>query len=376
VTDQPRRVRHLVKGLGPGGAERLIVNQISATAPDDEHQVAYLVAAKDQLVAELEAGGVTVHCLDNRSRLGWIWRLRKLLKSDPTDILHTHSPAVAAVARLVVLSLRPRDRPVLVGTEHNRWPRHHWLTRTANRLTIRFETATIAVSEDVASTIVGARSGQVRTIIHGIDLDVARGNADRSTTRQELGATSDDVLAVCVANLRREKALDELVEAAALALAQAPRLKYVIAGQGPLAADLNRWITERGLGDRFLALGYRPDVARILSAGDFFTLSSHHEGLPVALMEALALGLPIAATAAGGVPQAAGSAGLITPIGDVEALAASHVRLALDASERSRLATNANQQALRFSIARATAEIEAVYDAASADVAARDNKQS
>lgn len=358
-----RTVRHLVKGLGPGGAERLIVAQVTASAATTRHQVAYLVAEKDHLVPELLRAGVKPTCLDGGSGPGWIVRLRRLLREDPTDILHVHSPAVAAVVRVIVRTLPRSTRPVVVGTEHNRWPRHHRLTRAANRLTIRLEAATIAVSDDVAATVRGAGAGQVRTIIHGIDLDAVRATADRDGVRAELGLPGDAFVYVCVANLRREKALDELVEAARIALAHDPALRYLLVGQGPLATELDGWIAAAGVGDRVHALGYRPDATRIVSAADGFTMSSHHEGLPVSVMEALAHGLPIVATAAGGIPAAVQGAGVVTPVGDPAALADAHVRVASDEGLHDALSAAATERAEAFSIQRAVAEIEAIYDA-------------
>lgn len=356
-------VRHLVKGLGPGGAERLIVAQITASTATTRPEVAYLVPTKDHLVPELRAAGVEPVCLDDSRGIGWAVRLRRLLRDQPTDIVHVHSPAVAAAVRVVARTLPRSARPVVVGTEHNRWPRHHRLTRFANRLTIRWEAATIAVSDDVASTVRGARAGQLRTIIHGIDLEAVRATADRAAVRSELRVPDDAFVFVCVANLRKEKALDELVEAARLAIDRCPELHYLLVGQGPLADELDGWIEAAGVGEQVRALGYRPDATRIVSAADGFTMSSHHEGLPVSVMEALAHGLPVVATAAGGIPDAVGAAGLVTPIADPEALAEAHVRVATDDTLRAELRRDAAERADAFSIRRAVAEIEAVYDA-------------
>lgn len=364
------RVRHLLKGLGPGGAERLVVAQTRAGG-GYEHDVVHLLPGKDHLVPLLTETGVRVTCLDTDrlGRPGWVRRLRRLLIDDPTEILHIHSPAVAAVARLVVRTLPLRARPAVVTTEHNRWPRHHRLTRLANRATIRLDDAVLAVSDDVRATVRGRRRDDVRTIVHGIDLDAVRSSADRSGVRAELGASDDDVVVVCVANLRPEKALDQLVTAARIALEQAPALRYVLVGQGPLADDLDGWIASAGVGERFTALGYRADATRVVSGGDVFTLSSRHEGLPVAVMEALALGVPVAATAAGGLPDAVGDAGLISPVDDPAALAANHVRLAGDPAARARLSAAAVVEAERFSVERAVAEIGEIYATVTAGTA-------
>lgn len=356
------RVRHLLKGLGPGGAERLVVAQASAPG-SYQHEVAYLLPNKNHLVPLLDEADIISICLDTPSvaRLGWIRRLRRLLRDNPTDVLHIHSPAVAAISRLVVRTLPKASRPAMVGTEHNRWPRHHWLTRRANRLTIRFEAATIAVSDDVASTIVGASENQVRVIEHGIDTAAVRAEADRVEVRNELGVSDDDVVVICVANLRREKSLDVLVAATALAVRDAPNLRVIQVGQGPLAGELDDLVIAAGVDDNFFTFGYRADVPRLMSGADAFALSSTHEGLPVAIMEALSLGLPIIATDAGGVAGAAGSAGRISAVGDAEALAANLSAIANDAALRNQLSVAAVVEARRFEISRAIEEVNAVY---------------
>lgn len=356
-------VRHLLKGLGPGGAERLVVAQVAAATDPSRHDVAYLVPEKCHLVPLIEASGASTVCLEGPvlARAGWIRRLRRRMLDAPTDVLHVHSPAVAAVARLLVRTLPRRSRPRVVGTEHNRWPRHHRATRLANRVTIRLQDATIAVSDDVKETVAGISPERVSVIIHGIDTEAVRAAADRGGVRDELGVEPSDVVVMCVANLRREKALPVLIEAAATALAEEPRLRFFLVGQGPLAAEIDAEIERRNLGGRFTALGYRDDVPRLLSGADLFTLSSAHEGLPVAVMEALTHGLPIVATDAGGIAGAAGAAGRISAVGDPGALATNYIELAADTEQRERLSIAARHQAEHFSIERAAAEIAERY---------------
>ncbi len=379
MADQPLRVTHLLKGLGPGGAERLVVTQTTLPPPPPvTHDVVYLLAHKNHLVGELDAAGVVSTCLRARRTMapGWLRALRSKLIAEPVDILHVHSPALAVGARLVLPTIARRLRPALVDTEHNRWPRHHRLTRLANRATIRFNKATIAVSEEVRSTIRGIRPQRVRVIVHGIDLDAVRMSADRESTRAELGISAGDVLIVCVANLRREKALDVLVEAARRAHHTEPSLRFALVGQGPLAGEIDRAVSESDLGDAFRILGYRSDATRIISGADIFTLSSRHEGLPVSIMEALALGVPIVATGAGGTPEAVGSAGVIVAVDDIDALAASWVSLAREPDRRRELSMLAAHEAERFSVRRSVDEIYRIYRAAAPSSRDRPSNQS
>jgi len=365
MADSELRVAHLLKGLGPGGAEHLVVAQTtSGLSPRTHHEVIYLLAHKDHLVSKLESTGVPTTCLHAGRTIapGWVRSLRSKLMSDPVDILHVHSPALAVAARMVLTTIPRRSRPALVDTEHNRWPRHHRLTRMANRATIRLNSATIAVSEDVKSTIRGISPDHVHTIVHGIDLDAVRGSADRESSRNELGVGRNDVLVVTVANLRREKALHVLIDAASAAHRIEPSLRFALVGQGPLAAEIDQAVEGSGLGDTFRILGYRADATRVMSGADIFTLSSRHEGLPVSIMEALALGLPVVATDAGGTAEATGPAGVIVGIDDSSALAAAWVELSHNPERLTELSQLAAAQAERFSIRRAVAEINQIYD--------------
>ena len=147
---RPVRVLWLSKGLGRGGAEQLLLNlarTIDSAAVSLE--AAYVLPRKDALVPDLEQAGVLVHGLgDPTDQTAWLRRLRRLLDSGTYDMVHTHSPLVAAAARL----LAPR-RTVLAHTEHNVWQRYRRPTRWLNAATINRNAVVWAVSEGVAESI-------------------------------------------------------------------------------------------------------------------------------------------------------------------------------------------------------------------------------
>src|SRR5436190_2760509 len=148
------RVLWLTKGLGPGGAERLLVEQARAVGDVDgfEFDAAYLLPWKNHLVPELEELGVRTHCLGVKTEadLRWLSRLRSLARRRGYDVIHAHSPLSASSARGMNRTLRPRV--AFVYTEHNRWPSYHWATRTANASTFLLNDAAIAVSDDVRAS--------------------------------------------------------------------------------------------------------------------------------------------------------------------------------------------------------------------------------
>jgi glycosyltransferase involved in cell wall biosynthesis len=361
------RVLWLIKGLGPGGAEALLVNQArvldTATV---EAEAAYLVPWKDHLVPDLAAAGVPATCLDGAREwdLRWAWRLRRRLRRRPVDVIHVHSPYVAGITRLTVRTLPRRVRPALVSTEHNRWPRHSRPTRILNRLTMRLDDVDLAVSEDVRSTIPPRLARRVEALEHGVDVEAVRARLSRrDAVRAELGVGPEEVVVGIVANFRREKAYEVFLAAAAEAAASDPRLRFVSVGQGPLEDEMRALADRLGLTGRASILGYRPDAVEVMSAFDLFSLSSRHEGLPVSLMEALVLGLPVVATAVGGIPEAVtdGVEGLLVPPDDPSALAAAWLALAADPDRRARMAAAARTRGERFGIEPAARRLEQLY---------------
>jgi glycosyltransferase involved in cell wall biosynthesis len=364
---RPTKVLWLIKGLGPGGAEQLLVNQAEVRDRDRfDIDAAYLVPWKNHLVPRLQASGVSAVCLDGPREwdLRWVGRLRRRLIEQPVDVLHIHSPYVAGVTRLMVRTLPRATRPALVYTEHNRWPRHSQLTRGLNRLTFRLDDVDLSVSTDVRDTMPPRLAASVEVLEHGVVVDELREQVtNRDEVRAEFGILPEEVVFGTVANFRREKAYEVMLEAARLAVASGLPLRFVSVGQGPLEQQMRALHSRLGLGDRFQILGYREDAVRVMTAFDVFTLSSRHEGLPVSLMEALAIGLPVVATAAGGVPGAISEdvEGVLVPIDDPASLAAAYVDLTGDAPRRAAMAEAAAKRAADFDIRVAARRLEQIY---------------
>lgn len=323
---RPRRVLWLTKGLGRGGAEQLLVS--AARRLDGDHrfalEVAYVLPHKDAFVADLQTAGVTVHCLGGPGGRGWVRALARLLHADGGfDVVHTHSPVAATAARVLAPS-----RSRLIHTEHNMWERYRLPTRVANAVTIGRNERVLAVSDGVADSIRPPRwlrgTTQVDTLIHGIDPDaVIEGPEARAAARAKLGLADDDVVVGTVGNLTPKKDHRTLLRALARLDGDLGRTRGVIVGDGPLADELAHEVARLGLSERVQLLGSRDDVPALLPAFDVFVMSSLHEGLSIALVEALAAGLPCVATCVGGIPEVVtdGEAGLLVPPGSPDAFA-------------------------------------------------------
>jgi glycosyltransferase involved in cell wall biosynthesis len=356
------RVLWLVKGLGPGGAERLLVEHAAAGDRERfEYEAAYVLDWKQHLVPELEALGVRAHCLGVSSELDprWSTRLVSLLRHGHYDIVHAHSPLVASIARVEARALRIP----FVYTEHNRWPSYRTETRLANQLTFGLNDATFAVSDDVKDSVSSRYRDDVEVLVHGVNVEQVRAYlAERDDVRRELGVAPGESLAVTVANLRAGKNYPGLIDAARIVLDHGVRVRFATAGQGQLAAEITALHGQSGLGDRFALLGYRDDTTRLIAAADLFVLASHHEGLPVTVMEALTLGVPVVAPAVGGLTEVVvdGESGLLVAPGSPTALAGA-IERALEPTEHARLAAGARRTGDRFSSAHAVARMDDTY---------------
>lgn len=363
----PNRIRvlWLVKGLGPGGAEQLLL--LSAKVADREcfdYRLRFVRSDKTHLVPEFEAMGVYPQRLGARSRWPWGWLLDLRRDMSGVDVVHAHSPVLAAAARVLSLTIPKKRRSTIVVTEHNEWTSHHKLTRLANAITAPIDARRWAVSDQVLQTMWPSRRKHTEVLIHGIDTKAPRPEpGTRERIRESLGIADDEVLALTVGNLRRNKDYPNLLAAAKKARANFPRLRFIAVGQGPLEQEIKALHQDLGLGDGFQLLGFRRDVADLMAASDIFVMGSAHEGLPVAIMEAFSAGLPVAATAVGGVPQQVkeGIEGLLVPPGNPAALADAVVTIASDERLRGKMADAAISRAPTYDIRRAIAEQERVY---------------
>lgn len=355
------RVLWLIKGLGPGGAEQLLVS--SARVADHDrfrYTTAYVREDKGHLAPMLQANGVTTTLLRGGTRQ-WVPRLRSLMGQ--ADIVHSHSPLLASIARALARTIPRARRPITVSTEHNVWGNFSTPTRLVNALTAPLDQHRWAVSTPVRESMWPPIRSGAEVLTHGIVLTDRPSEQDPVATRRALGLPDDAIVVITVANLRPEKDYRNLLRAAAIAIERDPRVHLIAVGQGPLEAQIAEEHRRLGLANRVQLLGYRTDVPQLLAASDIFVLASRTEGLPVAIMEAMAQGLPVVATAVGGVPEAVidGRTGRLVPPGDSTALANALLELAADGGLRRDWGTNALEESTRFDITTAVARQQEEY---------------
>ena len=326
----------------------------------------YFLPWKDHLVPALEEQGAEVTCFGARSVPGLFVALPKVLRAVRhwrADLLHCHLPMTGVVGRLLG---RMTGLPV-VYTEHNLMERYHPLTRRLNCWTWSWQDAVVAVSEQVRAAAL-ERVGDgvpIHLVRNGVDVETFRPEpSHRSTIRQQLGIPDSSLVVGSVAVFRTQKRLDLWLETAARLREQFGNLHFLLVGDGPLLQDVRGWAQSHGLQDHLHMPGLQEDVLPYYAAMDLYLMSSRFEGLPIALLEAMAMELPVVATRVGGVAEALeeGVSGVLVPAGDAAALVQASAGLLRDVELRRELGKAARARvSSEFSMHRMTQELEAIY---------------
>jgi glycosyltransferase involved in cell wall biosynthesis len=332
----PRRILLAIESSGPGGAENVVVRLADALRrKGDEPIVATL--RPGWMTERAEEAGIPVWIVPQRQGLDlrWIPAFARRMRRERIDVLHSHEFAMNVFGGAAALLARVPAVSTIHGRAYvSAQPRRVWAYRILRRLGIPI----IAVSEDLAGFLAqgfGIPRAELRVVHNGIPLAEAAPAATRAargpSARQALGVPPDGPLCVAVGNLYPVKDHATLVRA----LAELPGARVAIAGRGDEEANLRRLAAELGVADRLHLLGLRDDVDTVLAAGDVFVQPSRSEGLPLAVLEAMAAGLPVVATRVGGIGEAVadGETGYLVPPAEPPALAAA-LRKVLAADDR------------------------------------------
>ena len=349
-----------------GGAERLAA--VVAMKLDPARFESVLCASRQTdeplLDRELEEAGIGVLALGRRSTLDLLaWRPLVSLLRDGVDVVHAHM--FGSNVWGTVLG-RLSGVPVVVAHEHTWSFQGRPLRRFLDReLVARWADVFVAVSGEDRRKMIemeGIDPAKIRLIPNGIPSPANGAVAD---VRAELGIEPGAPVLGVVCELRAQKALEVLFEAAALLLAEFPTLKVLVAGDGPERARLEEGARRLGVADTVLFLGIRRDVPAVLAAVDVAVLSSDYEGSPLSVMEYMAAAKPVVSTRVGGVPELVKDDvhGLLVEPRDPEALAEAVARLLRDPALARRLgAEGRRRQQREFSLEAMVRRIEDLYE--------------
>jgi glycosyltransferase involved in cell wall biosynthesis len=282
--------------------------------------------------AAVRAAGAELVPLHQRSRLdgSCVAPLQRWAREGGINLVESHSFKAHLVARRLRDGL---DVPWLAYAHG--WTAETWRVRLYNvleRRLLRQPDHVCAVARPLADAIRAAgREGPMSVLPNGLDPSpdsVSPG--ERASARTRLGLGRDDLVAVAAGRLSLEKAFDLLIAAFGRVHAGEPRLRLLVAGEGPERPRLEAAIARAGLQDLVQLLGQVPDIRPILAAADLLVLPSRTEGLPNIVLEGLDAGLPVLATCVGALPELVhdGVTGWLVPRDDVEALARGLARAA------------------------------------------------
>ena len=362
------RTLHVIDTGGPGGAETVFAQLVEAALKRGQN-IGAVVPYDGWLAQRLRSVGVepVIQASKGSFNFALARRLFALVRTRRGDVIHAHLLGSSVYAAMVGLVTRCPVIAVFhgatdLGNAGATAPLKRWLL-TRSHVTV------VAVSDAVKHSLDawGIDAGRVVVIINGVDTQAfVPGRTDR--LRDELGLGPRVRIVGAVGNLRKAKAYDVFVRAAAEVVRRMPDVHFVAAGQGS-AADMQallRLRRELGVDANVHFLGFRADGAALYQAMDVFVSSAASEGQPLSFLEAMACGVPIAATANEGAERLLRQTGggLLSPVGDAAALAASILLLLSDRQRAIDVATAGREAVERDFSLTATLENYAALCAA------------
>lgn len=333
------RVLSVIPGLGrSGGAERSLAAALPEYARLGIECEVVVLSDRTELVPEIEATGARVIVLGESRRAAATVALTKHVRRHRPDLLHTalfdadvagrcaglltRTPVVSS---LVSVAYGPTQRGS--GLRRHRIVAAQALDAATARIPVRFHALTEHVRQVMGRRLL-IDTQRIDVIPRGRSPEALgrRTAARRATARSELGVAPDDLVVLAVARHEYQKGLDTLVESIASLAAAHPSLRLVVAGRyGSETATIRAAVDRHGLGERVELLGSRDDVPELMCAADVLAMSSRWEGFGGVMIEALALELPVVATAIGPAVEILGGTdpvGLLVAPDDPGAIAA------------------------------------------------------
>ncbi|MEA2574476.1 MAG: hypothetical protein QOH93_1774 [Chloroflexia bacterium] len=361
-------VVQMVDVTGRGGAEKVLVDLALRLDRTRFNVTVVATRATGNYQPLLDAARVRTMVVERNSR----WESHKMLglvrymRKQPVHVLHTHLFGANTWGRVLG---KLAGVPVIIAHEHwsSKAQREVWVDRLLYRLSNRILVPSEA-SKRLVMEMEKIPARYLDVTYNGVDISRFKPGLEAADARRELGICAEDVVIGTVGRLSPEKGgQDDLLWAANELRKSHPRVRLLIIGDGPLRPELERYAGELGMLDDGAALftGTRDDIARLLSAMDVFVLPSHKEALPVAVLEAMSMCLPVVATNIGGVPEVVqdGSTGLLVEPGDRPALKQVLVRLVTDRELAHRLGAAAQASVhAHFTVDKMVQHVEELYE--------------
>jgi L-malate glycosyltransferase len=366
-----RKVFYLVDSLNVGGTETQAA-ELALRLPASEYEITMgCLRAQGPLLEKLKGSAVGVRefhprgGLDSLAGLYQVVRLAAYLRREKFDVVHTHDlwsnlmgvPAARLAGVPAIISSR-RD---LAHFDWYEGKRRHWLRRIQNLSSVVLANATpirdALISED------GFAPEKLHVIHNGVDTErFQRAKRDRARL---FSGVQNETLVVLVGNMHSDvKGHPWVIAAAPAVLQQFPDTRFVFAGDGDSRPAFEAQVAQLGLQHNFVFMGRRNDIPDVLASCDLAVLPSRAEGLPNAVLEYMAAGLPTVASHVGGNAELVedGVTGILVPPGNSEALADALLRLLRDPELSRQIAARGQRLAAQnFSFERLIREVDELY---------------
>lgn len=361
----PLRIMQITDDLGVGGLER-VISLLARHLDRTRFEPSVLcLRAGGEFADELKAEGVPVHVLpwsiERPDYLAFL-KVAEVLRAERIDVIHTHNtgPFFHGALGATLAGVRTH-----IHTDHARpFPdRVRWMV--AEHLLSHLAYRVVGVSDHTTGNL--ARYERIPrerlvTIPNGIELRPP--TVGRLEMRASLGIPADAPVVGTAGRITEQKGLEFLIQAALLLRPAFPDLRIVLVGDGHERTALEEQARRIGVADRVHFLGVRMDIPDLLGAFDLYALPSRWEGLPMAVLEAMAAGLPVVASAVGGLPTAIrhGREGVLVPPEDATALAGALEQVLADPELRSRMGRAARDRyRANFTLEVMARRYEALY---------------
>jgi glycosyltransferase involved in cell wall biosynthesis len=368
---RPLRVLHLINHLGVGGAEMALVNLVNAFDPNVLEAWVGGLFSLGPLTGRLRLSGERISDFRFRAPryetdLPAMARLIRFIRNQRFDVVHTHLPQSNTAGRLAAWLA---GTPVIVATEHNTYFMKSRAAVLMDRVLSFASARLVAVSgavREFASQQAGIPVDRFVIIPNGIEIDVMPrlDGSQRRAKKAVFGFDAQAAVCLTVGRLVPQKGIDVLIESADRVRRRFPKAVFVVAGGGQGEGGLRARIAEEGLEGCVHLLGPRSDVHELMEISDILVMPSRWEGLPVAMLEACAHGLPVVASRVGGIPEVieSGITGLLVEPDDPAALAGGILTLLKDPTMRQALGAAARDRVVeRFDARRVASRMGELY---------------
>jgi glycosyltransferase involved in cell wall biosynthesis len=364
---RPLRLLLVVDSLEVGGAERHVVD-LAMALHRKGHEVEVACSVSGGLSEPLEAAGVPVwplarRLVKRRVSVAYARGIRRLLRERRFDLVHAHIFASAVAAAIATLG---KEAPLVI-TEHTEASWQTWRTRRVSRWAHRRAKRVIAVSTPIERRLI-ERDGVPPHLVTRIPNAVIPAPDEPPDPAGALpDAWVEGPLVGVVARLQPEKGVANFLKAAARVSEISPRARFLVVGDGPLREELLNLVEHLGISERVRFLGYRTDSRALMGLMDLLVVPSLTEGSPLIVLEAMAAGVPVVASAVGGIPDQVrhGREGILVPPDDPDALGDALGALLRDPAYARRLGEAGRRRTENeFSHETLVRRIEAVYRAA------------